>query len=93
LDDGIDPAQSDTKVGWRPAAGRHRLCATAPSVERTAMKHEGSRIVDSLPGLVWTALPYGRIDFVNQAGASTPASARTKREAEGDRPGSPLMTS
>ncbi len=30
------------------------------------MEVELSRIVDALPGLVWTALPDGRIDFLNQ---------------------------
>ena len=30
------------------------------------MQNELGRIVDALPGLVWTALPDGRIDFVNQ---------------------------
>jgi PAS domain-containing protein len=30
------------------------------------MENELSRVVDALPELVWTALPDGRIDFVNQ---------------------------
>lgn len=30
------------------------------------MENERDRVVDSLPGLVWTALPDGRIDFVNR---------------------------
>ncbi len=30
------------------------------------MNVEASRVVDALPGLVWTALPDGQIDFVNQ---------------------------
>jgi PAS domain S-box-containing protein len=30
------------------------------------MENQLSRIVDALPGLVWTALPDGRIDFLNQ---------------------------
>ena len=34
--------------------------------ERTAMENELSRLVDGLPGLVWTALPDGQIDFLNQ---------------------------
>src|SRR5271154_3563266 len=29
------------------------------------METELSRVVDALPGLVWTALPDGRVDFVN----------------------------
>jgi PAS domain S-box-containing protein len=34
--------------------------------ERTAMGNEFAQLVNALPGLVWTALPDGRIDFVNQ---------------------------
>ena len=30
------------------------------------MENELSRVVDALPGLVWTALPDGHIDFLNQ---------------------------
>ena len=30
------------------------------------MESELSRVVDALPGLVWTALPDGQIDFCNQ---------------------------
>jgi PAS domain S-box-containing protein len=30
------------------------------------MENELRRVVDALPGLIWTALPDGRIDFVNQ---------------------------
>src|SRR5262249_18549372 len=33
--------------------------------ERTDMDNALSRIVETLPGLVWTALPDGRIDFLN----------------------------
>jgi PAS domain S-box-containing protein len=34
--------------------------------ERTGMENELSRVVDALPGLVWTALPDGHVDFPNQ---------------------------
>jgi PAS domain S-box-containing protein len=34
--------------------------------ETTQMQSEHSRVLDALPGLVWTALPDGQIDFVNQ---------------------------
>ena len=34
--------------------------------ERAGMDIQLSRIVDALPGLVWTALPDGHIDFLNQ---------------------------
>ncbi|WP_281291111.1 PAS domain S-box protein [Paraburkholderia panacisoli] len=42
--------------------------ARADSVRagKTAMENELSRTVDALPGLVWTALPDGRIEFVNR---------------------------
>ena len=30
------------------------------------MENELSPVVDALPGLVWTALPDGHVDFVNQ---------------------------
>jgi PAS domain S-box-containing protein len=30
------------------------------------MENEVSRVVDSLPGLIWTALPDGQVDFLNQ---------------------------
>jgi len=30
------------------------------------MKNDLSRVIDALPGLVWTALPDGHIDFLNQ---------------------------
>jgi len=30
------------------------------------MENKLSRVVDALPGLVWTALPDGHIDFLNQ---------------------------
>ena len=32
----------------------------------TGMQNEISRVVDALPGLVWSALPDGQIDFLNQ---------------------------
>ena len=35
-------------------------------LERTDVHLELNRVVDALPGLVWTALPDGDIDFVNQ---------------------------
>src|SRR5262245_35431343 len=30
------------------------------------MGHEFNRLVDTLPGLVWTALPDGHVDYINQ---------------------------
>jgi PAS domain-containing protein len=34
--------------------------------ERTGMENELRRVVDPLPGLVWTALPDGSVDLLNQ---------------------------
>src|SRR6185369_6087741 len=33
---------------------------------RTVMETELSRVVDALPGMIWTALPDGQVDFLNQ---------------------------
>jgi hypothetical protein len=30
------------------------------------MEIEASRFIDALPGLIWTALPDGQIDFLNE---------------------------
>jgi PAS domain S-box-containing protein len=34
--------------------------------ERIGVENEFSRVVDALPGLVWTMLPDGQVDFLNQ---------------------------
>jgi PAS domain S-box-containing protein len=34
--------------------------------ERAAVENNLTRVVDALPGLVWTALPDGHVDFLNQ---------------------------
>jgi PAS domain S-box-containing protein len=34
--------------------------------ERTRMENNLSSVVDSLPGLVWTAYPDGQLDFLNR---------------------------
>ena len=34
--------------------------------KRAGMENDLSRVVDALPGLVWTALPDAHIDFLNQ---------------------------
>src|SRR5580692_10981037 len=46
------------------------------------MENELSRVVDALPGLVWTALPDGRIDFLNQRWCEY--TGLGEREAHGD---------
>jgi PAS domain S-box-containing protein len=38
----------------------------ALSGERTGMEDDLRRIVDALPGLIWTALSDGHVDFLNQ---------------------------
>ncbi|MEX3812611.1 PAS domain S-box protein [Paraburkholderia sp. BR13439] len=54
----------------RRTARRHgrrleKFALVARLQRRTAMENELSRTVDALPGLVWTAVPDGRIVFVN----------------------------
>ena len=39
------------------------------------MEIDDGRVLDALPAVVWTALPDGRIDFVNHVGLNTPVSA------------------
>jgi PAS domain S-box-containing protein len=34
--------------------------------ERARVENDLNRVVDALPELVWTALPDGRLDFLNQ---------------------------
>ncbi|MCX5543757.1 PAS domain S-box protein [Paraburkholderia sp. CNPSo 3076] len=43
-----------------------KLALVARPKGRTVMEYELSRTVDALPGLVWTALSDGRIEFVNR---------------------------
>ena len=50
------------------------------------MENELSPVVDALPGLVWTALPDGSVDFLIEPGANTPALALTKLTDAGGRP-------
>ena len=47
--------------GWNGAFSSDGDCR-----ERTGVENELSRVVDVLPGLIWTALPDGTVDFVNQ---------------------------
>jgi hypothetical protein len=42
--------------------------------ERTGMKIQLGRLLDTLPGLIWTVLPDGHIDFVNHAERSSSES-------------------
>jgi hypothetical protein len=64
-------AGADTGRTPTPNCDR-RLCLSGASsvseeyLERTGMENELSHGVDALPGLVWTALPDGCVDFLNQ---------------------------
>ncbi|MGN6382316.1 MAG: PAS domain-containing protein [Dyella sp.] len=49
---------------------------------RTGMEGEFSRVVDGLPGIIWTALPDGGVDFVNRAWCEY--TGRGLPEAAGD---------
>jgi PAS domain S-box-containing protein len=42
------------------------FCCTVLVTKGPAMESELSRVVDALPGIVWTAFPDGQIDFLNQ---------------------------
>jgi len=44
---------------------------------------ENSLVVDALPGLVWTALSDGHVDFLTNASANTPGLALPKPAAVG----------
>jgi PAS domain S-box-containing protein len=60
------PAPTDTKVLWTPVRKVAHPIDMDWGVQGTGAKDELSRVVDALPGLVWTALPHGDIDFLNQ---------------------------
>jgi len=42
---------------------------------REKISPEDSLVENALPGLVWTALPDGRVDFLTNASANTPGLA------------------
>jgi len=42
---------------------------------REKINPENSLVVDALPGLVWTALPDGHVDFLTSASANIQGSA------------------
>jgi PAS domain S-box-containing protein len=48
------------------ALGAARLWVMQELPEGTNMHNDLSRVVDALPGLVWTARPDGHVDFLNQ---------------------------
>ena len=43
-----------------------RILLQPPAAKGPAMETELSRVVDALPGFVWTAFPDGQIDFLNR---------------------------
>jgi hypothetical protein len=50
---------------------------------REKITPENSLVVDALPGLAWTALPDGHVDFLTNASANTPGLALPKPAAVG----------
>jgi len=50
---------------------------------REKINPENSLVVDALPGLVWTALPDGHVDFLTNASANTPGLVLRKPAAVG----------
>src|SRR5580700_2391210 len=60
------PRRRPTPRYHRRSPAEWRMILRSGLRERTGMENELSRVVDVLPGLVWTALPDGRVDFINQ---------------------------
>jgi PAS domain S-box-containing protein len=58
--------QTNTKVLWTPVCRieHPRLMERGPEIG--GVQNDLRRVVDALPGLIWTAQPDGQIDFVNQ---------------------------
>ena len=58
--------QTNTKVLWTPVCRieHPRLMERGPEI--SGVQNDLRRVVDALPGLIWTAQPDGQIDFVNQ---------------------------
>ena len=48
------------------APGAAHLWVMQELLERTNMRNDLSRVVNALPGLVWTVRPDGQVDFLNQ---------------------------
>jgi PAS domain S-box-containing protein len=65
-DDGIGRYQTNTKVSMDMALRVVHPKVMADCQGNTASQNELRTLVDALPGLVWTALPDGRIEFLNQ---------------------------
>jgi len=63
---GREPDAIDTKVLWTSVGKIAHPMDMNRGVQGTGVKDELSRVVDALPGLVWTARPDGQIDFLNQ---------------------------
>src|SRR5689334_15074483 len=66
LNDGIAPTLVLGRM--RPIPKYHRPAHSQghSGEERMGMQSDFGRIIDALPGLVWTALPDGQADFLNQ---------------------------
>lgn len=62
----LEWTQTDTKVLWTAARRAAHSSVMEDGHERMGTQNELRSAVDALPGLVWTALPDGHIDFLNQ---------------------------
>jgi PAS domain S-box-containing protein len=58
--------ETNTKVSSTPRLLVPHPWATGLAMKRPAMDSELDRLVDAVPGLVWTGFPDGQIDFVNR---------------------------
>src|SRR5471030_2209843 len=57
---------TDTKVWYPPACKLAHSHINGDCQKGAGVKSELIRVVDTLPGSVWTALPDGHVDFLNQ---------------------------
>lgn len=53
------------KYNGRCLGQRRMLLSMSAAKEGAAMENEFSRVLNALPGCLWTALPAGRVDLVN----------------------------
>jgi hypothetical protein len=72
---------TNTKVQWTAHPGVAHPRVVEPC--RVKITQEHSLVVNALPGLVWTAFPDGRVDFLANASANTHGLALPKPAAVG----------
>ncbi|MEX3968342.1 PAS domain S-box protein [Paraburkholderia sp. EG286B] len=63
---GYGQSMTPRRIAHQHGRKSEKFALVARLKRRTAMENELSRTVDALPGQVWTALPDGRIEFVNR---------------------------